>query len=125
MTSYALLVAGLLGTTAVYPSAVSPAEQEPRKEIVIPFTWQLTEKWRVEIRGYRFRRGLPPKLQTFPWNLEWREYREHRWLPPSRAVEVITIDKLVDVSLPRVEPIRWEYSPDLRAQFEKAKNQKR
>jgi hypothetical protein len=141
MMTCTLLMAGMLGTTsACQPTGVSP-EQEPRKELVISFTWQLTEKWRVEIRECQFRRDMPPKLLT-PWNTELREYREHRGLPPKRAVEVITIDKLVDVPLLQavevitidklvdvpllqMEAIQPQYSTDLRALFEKAKNQER
>ncbi len=125
MMTYALLMAGLLGTTGAPQSAGAPPEPGSRKELVIPFVWQLTEKWPVEIREYQFRRGMPPKVQTVPWNIEWRVYREHRGLPPSRAAELITIDKLVDVPLPQVESFKSEYSPDLRSQFEKAKNQER
>jgi hypothetical protein len=141
MMTCTLLMAGLLGTTsACQQTGVSP-EQGPHIQLVISFTWQLTVKWQVEIREYQFRRGMPPKLPT-PWNTELQEYREHDGLPPKRAVEVITIDQLVDVPLLQavevitidqlvdvpllqVQSIESEYSPDLRALFEKAKNQER
>jgi hypothetical protein len=94
--TYALLMAGLLGTTSTSPSAGAPPEQGPRKELVIPFAWQPTEQWQVEIREYQFRRGVSPKLQPVPWNI-----------------------------VLRAEAIEAQYSPDLRALFERAKNQDR
>jgi hypothetical protein len=125
MMTYVLLMAGLLGATTASPSAGAPPDPEPRKELVIPFAWQPTEKWQVEIRAYQFRRGMPPKRPTVPWNIERREQREHRGLPLSRAVEGTTIDKLVDVPVLRVEVIETHYSRGLRALFDRGKNPER
>jgi hypothetical protein len=124
MMTCVLLTAGLLGTASACPSVGSP-EQGPRKEFVIDFAWQQTEQWSVEIRGYQFRRGLPPVLPTAHWNIELRGYREHRGLPPGGAVEVITIDWLADVPVPRVEAVEARYSSDLRALLEQVKHRER
>jgi hypothetical protein len=70
MIQCAVLMAGLLG-----PAHVS---QGAREGPVIYFRWQPVEKWQVEIRGYLFHRGAPPRLPPGPWKIEVIEshYRE-------------------------------------------------
>ena len=115
MIACTLLMAGVLGTADVPPLAEGLRPQKPREEFVINFTWQLIEKWQVEIREYKFHRGTPPQLPPGPWKIERREYQEHRGLPPVRAP-----------ALPwKIELVESEYRDDLRAVFEQLKKQKR
>ena len=125
MMTYALLIANLLGSTAASPPPVAPPERESRKELVIPFAWQPTDTCQVEIREYQFRHGMVPTLRAIPWNIELREFRENRGLPPRRAVEVSTINKLLDLPVLRIDVIDTHYSSDLRSLFERAKNLER
>ena len=106
-----LLMAHALGTANVSQFAQGLPPEKPREEFVINFTWQLMDKWQVEIRRYEFHRGTPPQLPARPWKTERREYQEHRGLPPGIAAAQPW----------KIELVELAYRDDLRAVFEQLK----
>ena len=126
MLTCTVLMAGLLGAADASrpvealrgekpPNEIVPLIFQWREEFVIHFTWQVIEKWQVEIRENEFHRGTPPQLPPRPWKIEGRKYQEHRGLPPVMA----------PAQPWKIELVESEYRDDLRAVFEQLKKQKR
>jgi hypothetical protein len=113
MIACTLLMAGVLGTADVSRFVQGLRHDKPREEFVINITWQLIEKWQVEIREYQFHRGAPRQLPPRPWKIERRGYQEHRGLPPIIA----------PAQTWKIELVESEYRDDLRAVFEQLKKQ--